>query len=140
MTAILDNRVPPPLVCLACGVGMYFTARAAGESTLVFASQYGLGLAWLCLSLILIVMSIRQFKQHQTTVNPAAPQSSQPTSHQRHLLCYAQSNVFITHHNLNRTDVFSWQLAGIIVAGRFRALHSMFPNLSRRARHAAVIW
>lgn len=81
MTAILDNRVPPPLVCLVCGVGMYFTAGAGGESTLAFASHYGIGLSWLCLSLILIVLSIRQFKQHQTTVNPLRPsQASQLVS------------------------------------------------------------
>ncbi len=81
MTAILDNRVPPPLVCLVCGVGMYFTAGAGGESTFAFASHYGIGLAWLCLSLTLIVLSIRQFKQHQTTVNPLRPsQASQLVS------------------------------------------------------------
>ena len=81
MTAILDNRVPPPLVCLVCGAGMSFTSGAGGESTLAFASHYGIGLSWLCLSLILIVLSIRQFKQHQTTVNPLRPsQDSQLVS------------------------------------------------------------
>ena len=81
MTAILDNRVPPPLVCLVCGAGMSFTSGAGGESTLAFASHYGIGLSWLCLSLILIVLSIRQFKQHQTTVNPLRPsQASQLVS------------------------------------------------------------
>jgi len=81
LTAILDNRVPPPLVCLVCGAGMSFTSGAGGESTLAFASHYGIGLSWLCLSLILIVLSIRQFKQHQTTVNPLRPsQASQLVS------------------------------------------------------------
>lgn len=69
----LENKIPPPVVALACGALIYLMRDH-------FRLQFGLQ-AWvaaliLVVSLTVMLLAVREFRRARTTVNPLKPETA----------------------------------------------------------------
>tara|TARA_A200000113_G_scaffold55571_1_gene46725 strand:- start:1809 stop:2255 length:447 start_codon:yes stop_codon:yes gene_type:complete len=70
----MNNKIPPPIVTLICGLGIYFSRPFFPEYTLsinnilsIFILLAGFGI---------LFISAASFKKHQTTINPLKPEQA----------------------------------------------------------------
>lgn len=63
---MLENRIPPPLVTLVIGAGMYLLGGTVAASPLRLA----IALAFLGAALVFMLPALRSFRKARTTVNP----------------------------------------------------------------------
>lgn len=63
---MLENRIPPPLVTLVIGAGMYPMGSTAAASPLRLA----IALAFVGVALVFLLPAVRSFRKARTTVNP----------------------------------------------------------------------
>ena len=70
----MNNKIPPPVVTLICGLGIYFSRPFFPEYTLsinnilsIFILLAGFGI---------LFISAASFKKHQTTINPLKPEQA----------------------------------------------------------------
>lgn len=73
---MLEHRIPPPLIMLLAIAGIYISQQTSVLEPLQFAPQYRLGALMICIGGFICLMGVLRFKQHQTTVNPLAPESA----------------------------------------------------------------
>lgn len=69
----LDNRIPPPIVALACGVLIYLLRD---HLRIRFGFQVYVAALILIVSLAVMVLAIREFRRARTTVNPLKPETA----------------------------------------------------------------
>lgn len=67
----LKNKIPPPLVTLLFGMGIYFSTELIPP--LAFKYQGTLAIMVLTIGLVIMVSAILTFRQLQTTINPLQP-------------------------------------------------------------------
>jgi protein-S-isoprenylcysteine O-methyltransferase Ste14 len=67
----LKNKIPPPLVTLLFGMGIYFSTELIHP--LAFKYQGTLAITVLTIGLVIMVSAILTFRQLQTTINPLQP-------------------------------------------------------------------
>ena len=67
----LKNKIPPPLVTLLFGMGIYFSTELMPP--LAFKYQGTLAITVLTIGLVIMVSAILTFRQLQTTINPLQP-------------------------------------------------------------------
>ncbi len=67
----LKNKIPPPLVTLLFGMGIYFSTELIPP--LAFKYQGTLAITVLTIGLVIMVSAILTFRQLQTTINPLQP-------------------------------------------------------------------
>lgn len=70
----MDNKIPPPIVALVCGLAIYFLKDVTFFSFLFFPNELSLALFLSGGSTLLLAAGA--FKKHQTTVNPLKPESA----------------------------------------------------------------
>lgn len=70
----MNNKIPPPIVTLTCGLGIYFSRPFFPEYILsinnilsIFILLAGFGI---------LFISAASFKKHQTTINPLKPEQA----------------------------------------------------------------
>lgn len=67
---LLDNRIPPPLVCLLVGVSMWVAAQFAPVLVVDGGLRYALAGGVFLFGLIVGISAISSFRRAQTTINP----------------------------------------------------------------------
>lgn len=69
----LELKIPPPLVALACGVLMWFLARATPHLTWPLAARAVVALAFAVLGVCISASGVVTFHRAGTTSNPMRP-------------------------------------------------------------------
>ena len=72
----LDAKVPPPLVALIIGTGMWLASRAFGPTSVSFPVHLGLAAVLFLLGLGISVAGVREIRRAKTTINPTKPETA----------------------------------------------------------------
>ena len=72
----LEAKVPPPLVALMVGTGMWLASRAFGPTSVSFPVRLGLTVALLLLGLGISFAGVRAIRRANTTINPTKPETA----------------------------------------------------------------
>ena len=72
----LDAKVPPPLVALIVGTGMWLAARTFGPTSVSFPVRLGLAIALFLIGLGISFAGVRVIRRAQTTLNPTRPETA----------------------------------------------------------------
>lgn len=75
-TSRLDNLIPPPVVVLIVGAGMWVTARALPALDLATSARFGVGGVLVAAGLALGGVGIATFRRAGTTVDPVHPSAA----------------------------------------------------------------
>ncbi len=67
----MNNKIPPPIVTLICGLSIYFSRQFFPE--FIFNFSNFLSISFLLLGMGILFISAASFKKHQTTINPLKP-------------------------------------------------------------------
>ena len=70
----MNNRSPPPIVTLICGISIYYS-KSFFNQFLNFSNN-GISLFLLILGLIIFISAVRSFREQKTTVNPLKPKQA----------------------------------------------------------------
>ena len=70
----MNNKIPPPIVTLICGLGIYFSRPFFPEYILSINNILSIFILFLGLGILFI--SAASFKKHQTTINPLKPEQA----------------------------------------------------------------
>jgi len=70
----MKNKIPPPIVTLICGLGIYFSSFSFPSIQSELSDFISLGL--LSLGIIVLVAAVLSFKKQGTTVNPLQPEKA----------------------------------------------------------------
>ena len=70
----MNNRIPPPIVTLICGLLIYYS-KSFFNQFLNFSNN-GISLFLLILGLIVFISAVRSFRKQKTTVNPLKPKQA----------------------------------------------------------------
>ena len=70
----MNNRIPPPIVTLICGISIYYS-KSFFNQFLNFSNN-GISLFLLILGLIVFISAVRSFRKQKTTVNPLKPKQA----------------------------------------------------------------
>ena len=70
----MNNRIPPPIVTLICGISIYYS-KSFFNQFLNFSNN-GISLFLLILGLIIFISAVRSFRKQKTTVNPLKPKQA----------------------------------------------------------------
>ena len=70
----MNNKIPPPVVTLICGLGIYFSRPFFPEYILSINNILSIFILFLGLGILFI--SAASFKRHQTTINPLKPEQA----------------------------------------------------------------
>ena len=70
----MNNKIPPPIVTLICGLGIYFSGPFFPEYILSINNILSIFILFLGLGILFI--SAASFKKHQTTINPLKPEQA----------------------------------------------------------------
>ncbi|MBT8140504.1 MAG: isoprenylcysteine carboxylmethyltransferase family protein [Gammaproteobacteria bacterium] len=73
MNALLDNRVPPPLVALLCAIGAWRVSVATKATALAFEPLLWLAVILCVTGSLTALAGMLEFRRQRTTVNPLAP-------------------------------------------------------------------
>ncbi len=76
MLSVLELKVPPPLVALAVGVGMWFAAPIGPSLALPFALRVALLVAIALGGGAIALAGDIEFRRAKTTINPLKPQNA----------------------------------------------------------------
>jgi len=71
---MLETKVPPPLVTLAVGVGMWFISMASPHTGTLLAPRLLVALAIALTGGAVAASGVYAFRKAQTTVNPLKPE------------------------------------------------------------------
>jgi protein-S-isoprenylcysteine O-methyltransferase Ste14 len=72
----LENKVPPPLVGLLCGAGIWLVPGAAGPSPVPFVARLVLAATLLVIGFLIAGAGVRAVRKAQTTLNPLKPEEA----------------------------------------------------------------
>jgi protein-S-isoprenylcysteine O-methyltransferase Ste14 len=67
---VLDNKIPPPIIFLIVAIVMWATARASPTIDLSQTLRLTLAILFGGFGLVMTVLSLKAFREAQTTVNP----------------------------------------------------------------------
>ena len=70
----MNNKIPPPIVTLICGLGIYFSGPFFPEYILSINNILSIFILFLGFGILII--SAASFKKHQTTINPLKPEQA----------------------------------------------------------------
>ena len=70
----MNNKIPPPIVTLICGLGIYFSSPFF--PVYILSINNILSIFILLLGLGILFISAVSFKKHQTTINPLKPEQA----------------------------------------------------------------
>ena len=70
----MNNRIPPPIVTLICGISIYYSKSFFNQ--FFDFSNNGISLFLLILGLIVFITAVRSFRKQKTTVNPLKPKQA----------------------------------------------------------------
>ena len=70
----MNNKIPPPIVTLICGLGIYFSRPFFPEYILTLNNI--LSIFILLTGFGILFISAASFKKHQTTINPLKPEQA----------------------------------------------------------------
>ena len=70
----MNNKIPPPIVTLICGLGIYFSRPFFPEYILSINNILSIFILFLGFGILII--SAASFKKHQTTINPLKPEQA----------------------------------------------------------------
>ena len=70
----MNNKIPPPIVALICGLSIYFSQPAFPTFQGSWSGPTALGL--LILGISVLVAAVLSFKKQDTTVNPLQPEKA----------------------------------------------------------------
>lgn len=70
----MNNRIPPPIVALICGLSLYFSRPAF--PTIQSGWSDPIALCLLILGISILVAAVLSFKKQDTTVNPLQPEKA----------------------------------------------------------------
>ena len=70
----MNTKIPPPIVTLICGLGIYFSGPLFPEYILSINNILSIFILFLGLGILFI--SAASFKKHQTTINPLKPEQA----------------------------------------------------------------
>ncbi len=73
---MLENKVPPPLIALLCGVAMWGISLLTPKLKVSVAVQWGGSFILLLTGLLFCFAGVIAFRRARTTVNPLKPQSA----------------------------------------------------------------
>lgn len=73
---ILEHRIPPPLVGLACAIAMWGLARFAPVIAISDALRYALAFGFGLLGIAIALSGVVSFRRARTTVNPLKPEAA----------------------------------------------------------------
>jgi len=70
----MNNKIPPPIVTLICGIAIYFSKTFFNQ----FFSYNNniISLSFLTLGLFIFVSAVKSFRKQKTTVNPLDPKQA----------------------------------------------------------------
>ncbi len=72
----LELRIPPPLVGLAMGAGMWAIAHAAPTLQLSSSVRWAVTAALILIGVVVALGGVMSFRRARTTVNPLKPETS----------------------------------------------------------------
>ena len=72
----LELKVPPAVVLLACGAGMWLVARAAPAADVTIPARWILAAVLFAVGVGLGLRGVLAFRRHQTTVHPSRPETA----------------------------------------------------------------
>jgi protein-S-isoprenylcysteine O-methyltransferase Ste14 len=72
----LENRIPPPVVGLACAGGMWLLARHTPALGVPDAARLGLAIALLAAGVLVMLAGVVSFRMARTTINPLKPETA----------------------------------------------------------------
>jgi protein-S-isoprenylcysteine O-methyltransferase Ste14 len=72
--AILDHKIPPPIVGLLIAASMWGAAQLGVNFVLTEALKYGLSIGLLAVGLVFESLAVLAFRAQRTTVNPLKPE------------------------------------------------------------------
>ena len=70
----MNNKIPPPVIALICGLVIYFTRALFPKY--VFTLTNFISILFLVLGLLMLITAVLSFKKYQTTVNPLRPEKA----------------------------------------------------------------
>ena len=70
----MNNRIPPPIVTLICGISIYYS-KSFFNQFLNFSNN-GISLFLLIFGLIIFISAVGSFRKQKTTVNPLKPKQA----------------------------------------------------------------
>ncbi|MDA9611671.1 isoprenylcysteine carboxylmethyltransferase family protein [OM182 bacterium] len=71
---MMNNKIPPPVIALICGLVIYFTRALFPKY--VFTLTNFISILFLVLGLLMLITAVLSFKKYQTTVNPLRPEKA----------------------------------------------------------------
>ena len=70
----MNNKIPPPIITLICGLGIYLSRSLF--PTYNHTSTDMIGVSFLLLGIITLITAVLSFKRQSTTVNPLQPEKA----------------------------------------------------------------
>ena len=70
----MNNKIPPPIITLICGLGIYFSRPLFSKYN--YISTDIIAASFLLLGVITLVTAVLSFKRQSTTVNPLQPEKA----------------------------------------------------------------
>ena len=71
---MMNNKIPPPVIALICGLVIYFSRALFPKY--VFTLTNFISILFLVLGLLMLITAVLSFKKYQTTVNPLRPEKA----------------------------------------------------------------
>ena len=70
----MNNKIPPPIITLICGLGIYFSRPLFSKYN--YISTDIIAASFLLFGVITLVTAVLSFKRQSTTVNPLQPEKA----------------------------------------------------------------
>tara|TARA_A100000164_G_scaffold116328_1_gene102567 strand:- start:332 stop:778 length:447 start_codon:yes stop_codon:yes gene_type:complete len=68
----MNNKIPPPIITLICGLGIYFSRTLFPKYN--YISTDIIAASFLLIGIITLITAVLSFKRHSTTVSPLQPE------------------------------------------------------------------
>ena len=70
----MNNKIPPPIVTLICGIAIYLS-KSFFDQFFIYSNNR-ISLFFLILGLVVFLSAVKSFRRHKTTVNPLEPRQA----------------------------------------------------------------
>ena len=70
----MNNKIPPPIVALICGISIYLTRPLFPDYNYILTDVFAV--SFLLIGIITLITSVLSFKRHSTTINPLQPEKA----------------------------------------------------------------
>ena len=70
----MNNKIPPPIITLICGLGIYFSRPLFPKYN--YVSTDIIAASFLLLGIIILITAVLSFKRHSTTPSPLQPEKA----------------------------------------------------------------